>query len=360
VSYLPRIPMGRPCLSPWGKRLVNQCLDEVTLTQGRWVAEFERQWANLQGTRWVVACNSGTAALHLALEALDLGKGDEVAVPALSYVATANAVRHARLRPVFVDIELDTWGMDRAKVPPYIGAEILVPLYGCKPHLPVRYGGEHQRRTPLIVDAAQFIGGDLDPATYTLATWSFYANKVVTMGEGGAVATDVKEYADRMRLLRGQGTNLAKGRWAHEAVGYNYRLMEIPAAIGVSQLKDLSLTLLSWQAAHHYYAGAIADRRVLGAAPSPPGSAAWLYTVVLPADVDRDLVMAAMDADGIDTRPTFPVIPSLPMYYENHWPTKYPYATLVANQGLSLPTYAGMTQGECDRVVESLHRAVAL
>src|SRR5687767_4227055 len=242
-----RVPMARPSIGPRERELVEQVLASGILALGPFARDFEEAIARLVGREFGVACSSGTAGLHMAIRALGIGAGDEVVTTPFSFVASANCILYERARPVFVDIEEDTLGLDPA----------LVATAGTsrtKAVLPVHVFGQPcrideievvaaSRGWSLVEDACEALGarlGDRPMGSYGAASvFAFYPNKQITTGEGGVVVTDDPELAATFRSLRNQGRD-ADGTWLrHVQLGFNYRLDELSAAIGIAQLERL-------------------------------------------------------------------------------------------------------------------------
>lgn len=378
-----RYPVSRPHTSPADLGAVVEALTRGQLSQGTSVEAFEQAFADWLGVRHCVACSSGTAALHLALLAAGVGPGDEVIVPDLTFVATANAVAYCGARPVLCDVDPErwtiTWSRATALITPRTRAIIPVHLYG----EPVDVGaltaalrGVDAQPIAIIEDAAQALGAwhSPDPDAHAgtlghLGTFSFYGNKLITAGEGGAVVVDSDDYAARLRLLRGQAMNPAR-RYYHDAVGYNYRMTELQGALLGSQLADIQNAIEARWDLERWYDLALENVPVVLQRRSA-GAICWTYTVLLPEGTDRDRVQAALLAEGIDTRPAFVPLHRLPMYRMTpltHTRTveadvlltdnQFPHASAVGDRGLSLPTYRGLAEGDVQYICGVLAAAI--
>lgn len=347
-----RYPVSAPEISALEADSVMAAINSGRITQGERVERFEGElgW-RLDGLH-VVACSSGTAALHLALAALGVGPGDEVLVPDLTFVATANAVLYLGATPVLVDVDPVSWNIDlgdaASKVTPRTTTIIPVHLYGvpCDMDAVARFAERH--RLAVVEDAAQGFGGSWRGrplGTHGLmGTFSFYGNKIVTTAEGGAIATRNPDLAARLRLLRGQG--MGRRRFFHEAVGYNYRMSDVHAAIGLAQLDRLSVFLQQRRAIFAAY------RRNLApcARPEGVGEAPWLFTLELPGS-DPVRVAEALAARGIETRPVFVPLHEMPAF---RCAGAFPMASRIARRGISLPTYVGLTDNDVLEISEAL------
>jgi perosamine synthetase len=330
---------------------------------GHFIDDFEKRFAVVAGTRHAVATNNGTTALHLALAALDVGPGDEVIVPSLTYVASANAVRYCGAEPVFADVDPRTMGVDPVDVEKRITSRtvaiIAVHLYG---H-PADMGGLREvadrHGLKLVEDAAEAHASTWDGRPVgslgTAGVFSFFGNKIVTTGEGGAVTTDDDELAARLRLLRGQGMD-PKRRYWFPVVGFNYRMTNVAAAIGCAQLEQLPEFLARRQEISARYDTLLGGFPGLEIPWTHPRATRvnWLYTVLLgdhlSAD-DRDRVMALMAEDGIETRPVFHPMHTLPPYAQED---TFPVSTMLGRRGVSLPTHVNLSDDDLQVVAERL------
>ncbi len=247
------IPVSAPSFLGNEKRYVNECLDSTWISSiGAFIEELERRFSSYCEVGHAVSCCNGTVALHLALLGIGIGPGDEVLVPSLTYVASANAVRYCGAEPVFVDSDPRTWNLDPAdlqrKITSRTRAVMAVHLYG-KP-APMREILEiaRARRIAVVEDAAEAIGASYDGrpvgALSDVAAFSFFGNKVITCGEGGMVVTGDEALARKIRQLKGQGQDFERRYW-FPVVGYNYRMTNIQAALGLAQLEKIDEYLLA-------------------------------------------------------------------------------------------------------------------
>lgn len=369
MSELPPIKVAEPNLDGRETEYVLECLQSGWISShGRFIGDFERAFADYCGVRHAVACNNGTTALHLALVALGIGPGDEVIVPTLTYIASANTVRYCGAQPVFVDCDATHFNLDptqiEAKITSRTKAIMPVHLYGHPVDMePIRKIAE-QRGLLLVEDAAEAVGatcrGRRTGGLADCAAFSFFGNKIITTGEGGIVTTDDDELAARLRLYRSQGMDPARRYW-FPVVGYNYRMTNVAAAIGLAQLERIDHHLAARRriaAGYDQRLAAMADRLTLPTAADWAQHVQWMYTVLVPADgPPRDAVIAALEADGVETRPVFHPLHQLPPYAD---PAQgpFPVAEDVSRRGLNLPTHAKLTEADLDRVAASLRRAL--
>src|SRR6516164_6355791 len=323
----PRIPVAAPVLDGRETEYVLECLATSWISSvGRFVAEFEREFAKFCGVKHAIATNNGTTALHLALVSLELQAGDEVIVPSLTYIASANAVRYCGATPIFVDNDLHTFNMDpsevAANITPRTRGIMPVHLYGHPVDLDPILELAERHRLFVIEDAAEAVGarykGQRIGGHGNCATFSFYANKLITTGEGGMVTTNDDELAVRLRLFRGQGMDPERRYW-FPVIGYNYRMTNIAAAIGLAQLERVDEHLRVRKVIADEYNRRLAhlsDRIVLPKTMTWAEHAFWMYTILLRDTVSkhRDQVMQDLDDLGIETRPAFYPMHVLPPY----------------------------------------------
>ncbi len=358
-----RIRLASPVMGEEEAEVVRQVLESGVLTNGPWTRRFEQAMAARHHTEHAVALANGTVALAAMLLAADIGPGDEIIVPSLTFIATATAVLHAGATPVFADVEPVTLTLD----PDDVARRITPRTRGV---IPVHYGGqmaEMDRLADLAAseglevfeDAAQAHGAHLHgrPAGSwgRAGMFSFTPIKVITTGEGAVVTTDDGELAQRMRLLRNHGMSK---QYHHETLGWNWRLTELQAAIGVCQLDRLDQIL----AVKRSNAETFAKRLAGVEGVSTPTVAAGrdhpytLYTLTLPAD-RRDAVATALDAVGIETRIYFPPAHHQPIFAAAADP-ELPVTEEMADRILSIPFHSRITDGDLTEMADIIERVV--
>lgn len=364
------IPVSSPALLGNEKRYVNECLDSTWISSiGTFIEEFERRFAAYCRTGQAVSCMNGTVALHLALLGLGIGPGDEVLVPSLTYVASANAVRYCGAEPVFVDSDRRTWNLDPAdlerKITPRTRAVLAVHLYGKPAPMAEILAIARARGLAVVEDVAEAIGatygGRPAGALADVAAFSFFGNKIITCGEGGMVLTDDPALGRRIRQLKGQGQDFERRYW-FPVVGYNYRMTNIQAALGLAQLERIDDYLTARDEIDAWYREELSGRKeiTLQARDGGERSICWLFSGVLPrhAGAARDEVMARLRQAGVDSRPFFYPCHTLPPYQTGR-PAECPEAEWLGGRGLSLPTWVGMTREHVRRVATALLAATA-
>jgi perosamine synthetase len=363
------IQIAAPHLDGNEAKYVQECLDTNWISSaGRFIVEFEEQFADFCGASFAIATNNGTTALHLALVALGIEAGDEVIVPTLTYIASANAVRYCGATPIFVDSEPIAMTLDVADIERKITARtkaiIAVHLYGHAANMLAINELAGRNGLQVIEDAAEAHGATVDGKSVgslgTCATFSFFGNKIMTTGEGGAVTTNDAVLAERLRLLRGQGMDLQRRYW-FPIIGYNYRMTNIAAALGLGQLEGIDAKLSARrELATRYDALLNAEKRIVLPSASPWGeSVNWLYTVLIDgaAAADRDDIMQRMAADAIETRPIFYPMHHLPPYQDLS--ASFPGAESLSARGISLPTHTQLTETDVEWVCQRLRHHVA-
>lgn len=354
------IHVSQPSIGSAEIDLVNEALRSNQITSGPMVRRFEEEFARLNDVPHAVACTSGTTALHLALVALGVGPGDEVLVPDLTYVSTANAVAYTGARVRLVDTDPETGCLDMndlaSKVTRLTRAVVPVHLYGVPVDMDalgtvLSRARRHSSagRIHVVEDAAEGLGGFYLQAKLgaigDAGCFSFYGNKIITTGEGGMVVTHDGRLAERLRFLRGMATN-ANPRYFHSELGFNYRMTDLQAAVGLGQLTHFDGMLSSRLAICDRY-----SRTLLGRS-WPTGHAPWLFTFLLPDGCQRDVVMARLLDCGIETRPAFVPLHRMPMYAGRD--TEYPGAVSFGDLGVSLPTYPEMSISQVDFICDAV------
>lgn len=356
------IRLAGPVLRGRERQYIQECLDGNQLSGGALVERFERAFAEFCGARYAIACSNGTAALHLALAALGVEAGDEVIIPTLTFVATANAVTYCGARPVLVDVHPDYWGIDPSRIEERITEKtkgiIAVHLYGHPADMRAIREIADRRGLFVIEDAAEAhgarIGGERVGSMGEAGCFSFYGNKILTTGEGGMVVTNNEELAGWARKLRGHGYTPDR-RYYFDAVGFNYRMTELQAAIGLAQVEEAEWHIEQRRIVAGWYEERLVSNKVLywQKLQECAEPVDWLVSVIINkhSPASRDEVMARLAERGIETRPFFVPMHKLPVYADDGL---YPIADYLAERGLSLPTHAGLNEDDVDRVCAAL------
>jgi perosamine synthetase len=370
------IALSSPDIGLEERQLVDAVLRSGTLAGGAMLASFEREFAARFGARHAVAMSSGTAALHVAMIAAGVSEGDQVITSPFSFVASANSILFERGTPVFVDIDPDTLTMD--PVATVAAIEELAPGGRLRAILPVHIFGRPVEMSaivdaardlgvPIIEDACEAIGASADGVLAgrwgDAAVFGFYPNKQMTTGEGGLLLTDRDDWASLARSLRNQGRS-DDARWLqHDRLGYNYRLDEMSAAVGVAQLRRLDELLARREAVAIRYdalLSTIDGVRPL-AAPRDGMRLSWfVYVVRLAPEIDRAGLMSTLSKRGIASRPYFPAIHLQPVYRERFGfrPGMFPHAEAAAESLLALPFHASLAAEDIEYVCAAVAEEV--
>jgi len=363
------VPLAQPNVGPDELELVADVLSSDALAMGPYTDRFEADLAGLVGRRFGIACSSGTAGLHMVVAALGIGEGDEVITTPFSFVASANCVLYERATPVFVDIEEDTLGLDPELAASAIGgrtrAILPVQVFGhpCRIGDLERVASEHG--IGLIEDACEALGSTFDGrplGSYGVASvFAFYPNKQITTGEGGMVVTDDADLASTLRSLRNQGRD-EDGTWLrHVRLGFNYRIDELSAALGVAQLRRIDELREGRNRVVNSYAAELGALEWLTLPAERPGASVdWFVYVVRVADrVDRDRLIVQLAERGVPSRPYFSPIHLQPYYRERFGfvPGAFPVTERVAGQTLALPFSSRMTDDDVAQVAAAMRDA---
>jgi perosamine synthetase len=357
------IPVFAPWLAENARRYVLDCIDTGWISSlGAYVGRFEADFARFCEAEHAVATSNGTTALHLALAALGIGPGDEVLVPDLTFVASANAVRYTGAAPVLVDVDPRTWTLDPADAGRKVGARtraiVVVHLYGHPADLDPLLDLARRHDLRVVEDAAEAHGarykGRRVGAIGDVGAFSFYGNKLITTGEGGMLVTNDRALAERAAFLRDHAMDPNR-HYYHPEVGFNYRIANLQAAIGCAQLEQAESILDRRKTIATAYEAGLADIPGLTHPPLMPWaeSVYWMYSVLVePAfGLDRDAVRTALRARGIDTRPFFVPLHELPPYRNDR---PFPVATRLAGAGINLPSGTALTVEEIALVCQAL------
>ncbi len=362
-----KIQMSAPYLGDEELKNVTEAIKEGWISSnGHFIQDFEKGFASYIGAKQGIAVNNGTAALHLALAALGLKKGDTVIVPSITSIACANSIRYTGAKPVFVDANKDYWCMDPADAESRIDertkAIMPVHLYGhpCDSDEINRIAKEHNLY--VVEDCAEAHGteykGKRIGTASDIACFSFYGNKIITTGEGGMCLTGSDELAERMRMLRNQGTKPEyKNKYYYDVVGFNYRMTNIQAAIGVAQLKkiDYLIERKRWIAKTYNSLFAGHEKKVTTAPEMPwAKNTYWYYSILVPKS-KRDAVTKALNDSEIEVRPFFYPIHMLPVYKSRG---SFPVSKDIGFRGLNLPSGPTLTEDEIRRVADTILSAV--
>ena len=366
------IPIAEPLL---GEEELNNVIEAVRSgwisSKGKFIPQFEREFAQYCGVKYGVATSNGTTALHLALVALGIGRRNEVIIPTLTFIATANAVKYTGARPVFVDSQPDYWCLNPEKIEKAITAKtkaiIPVHLYGHPCDMDTIMDIAKKHNLYVIEDAAEAHGAEYKGGKVgsfgDIACFSFFGNKLITTGEGGMCLTNDEQLAERMRVLRDHGMNPDKKYW-HDVVGFNYRMTNMQAAVGVAQLARLDEFVEKKRAIADWYSEGLKElreREVIELHPRMPWARCvyWMYSILIKDDFgkSRDELMRELGKKGIETRPLFYPIHVMPPYRTGD---SFTAAEELSKRGVSLPSSVKLTRQHVKEVVREVKLSSAL
>jgi len=371
VSPEPEIPLARPELGAREEELVLEVLRSGRLSLGPMGERFERELAAWLGVGEIVAVSSGTAALHLGVRLNGWARGEEVLTSPFSFVASANCLLYEGVRPVFCDIDPETLNLDPGAAAAAVGERTVgilpVHIFGYPAAMPELEALAARHGLGLLEDACESLGavdseGRRVGTRGNLATFAFYPNKQMTTGEGGAIVAPDAEAAAALRSLRNQGRDPGMGWLDHGRLGYNYRLSDLAAALGVAQVEKLDALLSRREAVAELYARALADVEGVETLPAARGAErrSWfVYAVRLDPAIDRDATIARLGERGIPSKAYLPAIHLFPHLRElGCREGQFPVAEAAAAQLLALPFFGSMSEAQVARVCQELRAAL--
>lgn len=370
MSTSAHVPLARPDVGEEEARAVAEVVRSGRLALGPRLAEFEERFAAYVGCRFAVGVSSGTAGLHLVVRALGLGEGDEVITTPFSFIASANCLLFERVRPVFVDIDPRTLNLnpdhlERALSPRTRGV-LVVHVFGHPAAMDPILEIAARRGLAVIEDACEAVGARYrgrQAGTFgKAAVFAFYPNKQMTTGEGGMIVTDDAEVARMCRSLRNQGREEGAGWLDHARLGYNYRLDEMSAALGLVQLARLPEMLRRRAEVAAMYAARLKELpEIEPPYVDPEVEISWfVYVVRVARNIDRDGVMRHLRERGVECRPYFAPIHLQPFYREQfgYKEGDFPVAEDVGRRSIALPFFNSLTEEQVDYVVAALKEAL--
>ncbi len=363
------IPVCEPTLGGNEAKYVLDCLQSNWISSaGKFIPVFEEKFAAECHSQHGVACANGTVALHLGLAALGIGPGDEVILPTFTMIATINAVAYTGATPVLVDSEPHTWNMDVAqladKITPRTKVIIPVHTYGHPVDMDPLMELADKHGIFVMEDAAEAHGaeykgrraGGLGHA----AGFSFYANKIITTGEGGMITTNDQKLADLCRNLRDHAFSSERHFW-HKYMGFNYRMTNLQAAVGLAQTEQLDGFVQSRRQNAAMYNGLLKD--IPGIVTPPEAdhvkNVFWMYSILVKDEfgMTRDQLRAFLAREGIETRTFFIPMHLQPIYYNDFKGQRYPVAEMLCERGFYLPSASSLTPSQISYVVEVVKQA---
>lgn len=368
-SEIWRLPVTQPLLGGNELNYVSDCITSNWISsQGAYIKRFEKMFADYHSVEHALTASSGTTALHLALAALGIGPGDEVIVPSLTFAACANVVMHTGATPVFADVSAETWTLDPALleglITPRTKAVMPVHLYGQPCDMDPILDVARRRGLYVVEDCAESLGakykGALTGVLGHIGCFSFFANKVITTGEGGMCITRDKALAEKMLVLRDHGMSKKRKYW-HELAGFNYRMTNVQAAIGVAQMEKIDKFLASRKALSTRYRENLSGAQGITLPPENGWSESifWLYSILLDKaalGVTVDDMIKRLAVEGIETRPFFSPLHLQPPYPKSK--AALPVTEMLSESGISLPTGNDVTANDADRVSEAIKKVL--
>jgi perosamine synthetase len=365
------IPMSRPDINEKDINLVVSALRSGVLSIGPFVEQFENLARDYIGTRHAVAVSSGTSGLHLCMRLAGVMEGSEVITSPFSFVASANCILYERGTPVFVDIEEETLNIDQSAVDAAVTSRTVgilpVHVFGRPAAMDSLCQIADRRSLTLIEDACEALGAiyrNRKVGTFGRASvFAFYPNKQMTTGEGAIIATDDPAWDASLRSLRNHGRGSMDGWLSHDRIGFNYRLNELSAALGVSQFSRLDDLLERREAVAARYRerlSAVPGIRTLMPVEGTTRMSWFVYVVRLDAPLDRDAVAARLAGKGIPTRNYFPPIHLQPYFREQFGfrPGQFPVTETVSLSTLALPFHTNLSEGEIEQVCSALSESI--
>ena len=341
------------------KKFVNDCLDSNWISsKGKYIKKFEKKFSNFVKIKYSITVSNGTAALHLALLALDLKKDDEVIVPTFTYIAPVNAIKYIGAKVKFIDSKLNTWQIDETKLEKIITKKtkaIIVPhLYGQVSEIKKISKISKKKKIFLVEDCAEAFGCYYEKKHLgifgDISTFSFFGSKTITTGEGGMVVTNNKKLADKVFKLKMVGVVKNRYYW-HDIIGYNYRMTNICAAIGLGQLNKAKSILAKKRDVFRNYNFFLKNVDLqINKEIKNTRSSYWLINIFLANKKLRDGLAKYLKKNKIETRNTFNLVHKMPMYFKKDQKNLFPNAQILSNTGLSLPSGPNLSKLEIRKI----------
>ena len=362
MTSFKKIPVYQPFLNGNEKDYVNQCLDSTWISsRGEFIDRFESKFSEILNIDNATSVSNGTVAIHLALLALGIEKDDEIIVPTLTYVATVNSIAYVGGIPIFVDAAKDTMNIDvdliESRITEKTKAILAVHLYGNPCDMDKLMKICKKYNLYLIEDSAEALGTkykDKYAGSFgDISTFSFFGNKTITTGEGGMVASNNKDLIDRVAYLKNQSVSLDRQYW-HAEVGYNYRMTNICAAIGLGQLEQVEEILEKKQILTNWYKKNLSNTNLNFQVTQEYGvNSLWMVTVTAKDDKACNLIRDYLGDNGVETRPIFVPMHIMPSHKEDNI---YPVAEELGRTGFNLPSYPGLEEADVKYICDLINK----
>lgn len=358
------IPVAQPLLGKEEERLIIDGIRSGWVSSaGKYIGEFEAAFAKFCSAKYGITTSNGTTALHLALVAADIGPGDEVLIPSMTFVATANAVSYTGATPIFIDSEMETWNLDPEKIKEKINSRtraiIPVHLYGHPANMGIIMSIAKKYDLLVLEDAAEAHGalyrGKKVGSIGMAACFSFYGNKIITTGEGGMIVTNNKSFAEKARMLRDHGAS-KKRKFYHPKLGFNYRMTNLQAALGLAQMRRINEFIdrkIAIARTYEKFLKALVPEIVLHPESSWAKSVYWMYSILIPkkGKKNRDFVIKQLRKKGVDSRPFFFPIHLTPRYKTGE---RLPNAEYLGKTGMNLPSSVNLEEDKIEYICRQI------
>lgn len=355
-----KIPVYKPTLPPNVKKYVNECIDSTWISsRGEFISKFEESFCKVLNLPFAASVSSGTTALHTALAVLSISEGDEVIVPDLTYIASINAIAYTGAKPILVDSDKMTWNLDEKllqdKITDKTKAIMAVHLYGNPCNLAELRNICDRNNLYLIEDAAEAFGSkykDKYCGSYgDVSAFSFFGNKTITTGEGGMVTSKSSEFHEKAQFLKSQAVSPIKEYW-HDEIGYNYRMTNIQAAIGLAQLEKSSETIDKKRDLANKYQKNLKDLPITFQKEQDSGeNSYWMVSAIVETKTTRDNLRSYLTKNGIETRPFFHPASRMPVYSSDD---RNENAYFLADTGFSLPSFPSLSKEEMNYICSQI------
>lgn len=356
------IPIYQPDLSGNEKKYLVECVESTWISsRGKFIDQFEEEFVKFTRVPFATSVNNGTVAIHLALEALGIGAGDEVIVPTLTYIASVNPIVQVGATPVFVDSLEATWQVDpediKRKITSKTKAIMVVHLYGQSADMDAIMKIASEHNLLVVEDCAEAFGtsykGQHVGTFGDVGTFSFFGNKTITCGEGGMVTARSQDVYERMKHLKNQGVSKEKQYW-HDAVAFNYRMTNMQAAIGLAQIERAQQFITRKKEIAELYKKQLKDAPVVVHAEQPNTiHSYWMTSILVKKADDRESLRDFLKNEKIETRPLFYPVHTMPMYVTGEI---FPVAYSLGSRGINLPSWPGLSDEQVIFICEQIKK----